>query len=157
MTDLKRVRKKKRIGLLPALLCTLCLCAALLLFAGQQLPTGQAKLLSMAGISLSKPSDTVLHLYWNDPLQYTDGYEILALKADFSPDASWQKGAFPLEECVPQPAGKADKEKLTAANLPPVFDYMKTLAFEKQDEVWTLLYAQQGVLFLHRAHHRYGL
>lgn len=106
---------------------------------------------------------TLLHAYWSDWLQYTDGYEVLVAKGQpgVAPDGiNWTPDLISMEDIEsksPRAFSAEAKKRLEAILLPEAFDAYHMVFEDKHQELWVLLYHHSGMLLIYRGHHLYGL
>lgn len=124
------------------------------LYTAEMLPSRIPTLLRAAGLPEDLRVTVQAHDYWNDPLLYTDGYEIALLRVEersfdacltaMDADSRWQK--------IPPTAYTA----LPDVAL-PLFDRRGEFHLGADDVLTAMYNTTDGALLLHRIHHTYGI
>ena len=109
------------------------------------------------------------YMYWNDILQYTDGYEVMTFQPDpggvWSPPAEWVKESVPLSELTerfgisihPNAEKKLDPENIVCDAWTVQALCGQSVPFY-QRESWLCFHdAAKNLVTVYRGHHLHGL
>ena len=142
------------------------------LHQGGYLPSRERTLLKQIGLETAGGYRTIYHSYWNDFLQYTDGYECLVIRFNEQENESvntavaasdqWNASELQLQDLEKQllrPVNKKVSEELLRLEIGDLSGrwILVEREHEQMDRSVALYDYGKRTLLIYREHHRYGL
>ena len=130
-----------------------------ILVVNNLLPSNNRTFLKNILFPLDWHFQTLCHSYWNDLLEYTDGYELWVVQGDnnrINNLLSWNTDSITLDEAesiLGRPFNYKAKSILQSMSQNGPFIQWAVIHKTIEKEKWLLLIDDSGVLTVYRAHH----